>query len=231
MNTNLVKSINLLARLREFDRTIWQLKSLAILGSRRMNLAAEAIATGQCLQRKWELMAMMAAVKRLRPRTVVEIGTYRGGTIRCWADVCPDDTVFISIDLPGGQFGGGYTESDISALETLVKPTQTLKCLRLDSHAESTKDVLLQILAGRKVDFLFIDGDHTYGGVKRDFELHSGLVRKGGLIGLHDIMPHKVHKDCRVHEYWSELRAARETFELVDRDGFETWGGIGVVRV
>jgi hypothetical protein len=30
------------------------------------------------------------------------------------------------------------------------------------------------------VDFLFIDGDHTYEGVKKDFEMYSPLVRREG---------------------------------------------------
>jgi hypothetical protein len=36
---------------------------------------------------------------------------------------------------------------------------------------------------------LFIDGDHTYEGVRRDFEMYSPLVRKGGIIAFHDIYP------------------------------------------
>jgi len=39
-----------------------------------------------------------------------------------------------------------------------------------------------KILAGRQVDFLFIDGDHSYEGVKKDFEMYSSLVRKGGVV-------------------------------------------------
>jgi predicted O-methyltransferase YrrM len=45
------------------------------------------------------------------------------------------------------------------------------------------------ILKGRKVDFLFIDADHSYEGVKKDFEMYSPLVRKGGIIAFHDIIP------------------------------------------
>lgn len=37
-----------------------------------------------------------------------------------------------------------------------------------------------------KIDFLFIDGDHSYEGVKLDFELYSKLLSDNGLILLHD---------------------------------------------
>ena len=37
-----------------------------------------------------------------------------------------------------------------------------------------------------KIDLLFIDGDHSYEGVKKDFELYSKLLNPNGLILIHD---------------------------------------------
>lgn len=37
-----------------------------------------------------------------------------------------------------------------------------------------------------KIDFLFIDGDHSYEGVKTDFELYSKLLVDNGIIVIHD---------------------------------------------
>lgn len=37
-----------------------------------------------------------------------------------------------------------------------------------------------------KIDVLFIDGDHSYEGVKKDFELYSKLLSENGVILLHD---------------------------------------------
>ena len=36
------------------------------------------------------------------------------------------------------------------------------------------------------ISFLYIDGDHTYEGVKSDFELWEPKVKIGGTIGFHD---------------------------------------------
>lgn len=37
-----------------------------------------------------------------------------------------------------------------------------------------------------KIDFLHIDADHSYEGVKKDFELYSQIMNPGGIISLHD---------------------------------------------
>jgi hypothetical protein len=37
-----------------------------------------------------------------------------------------------------------------------------------------------------KIDLLFIDGDHSYEGVKTDFELYSTLLSDNGIIIIHD---------------------------------------------
>ena len=37
-----------------------------------------------------------------------------------------------------------------------------------------------------KIDFIFIDGDHSYEGIQKDWELYSNKIILGGYIGLHD---------------------------------------------
>jgi predicted O-methyltransferase YrrM len=221
--------LNPVTRIREFRRTCWQVSNAIVAGSSSVRLADQVISLGQCLQRKWELVALMARVRRTRPEMVVEIGTYRGGTLRCWAHVCPKHTTMISIDLPGGAFGGGYSADDAVRFKSFCKPGQTLHSLRADSHADGTRNDVIRLLDGRPIDFLFIDGDHSYEGVKADFEIYGPQVRRGGTIALHDILPQMSHADCRVHQFWAELTEHFDTEEYVDRDGFETWGGIGVV--
>ena len=83
------------------------------------------------------------------------------------------------------------------------------------------------------MDFLFIDGDHSYEGVKRDFADYAPLVRPGGLIAFHDIVPGGPGKHGDpggVPIFWRELAVSRvDATELVeDWD----WGscGVGVVR-
>ena len=37
-----------------------------------------------------------------------------------------------------------------------------------------------------KIDYLHIDADHSYKGVKLDFDLYSKIMNKGGIITIHD---------------------------------------------
>ena len=82
--------------------------------------------------------------------------------------------------FPGGQFGGGYPEWRNSLYESFAICKQKIHLVRENSHAYATLNILKKILEEHRLDFLFIDGDHTYNGVKRDFEMYSKLLRKGG---------------------------------------------------
>jgi predicted O-methyltransferase YrrM len=59
--------------------------------------------------------------------------------------------------------------------------------MRANSHESSTLDQVKRLFKGQQIDMLFIDGDHTYEGVKMDWEMYSQLVRPGGLVVFHDV--------------------------------------------
>ena len=52
----------------------------------------------------------------------------------------------------------------------------------------TTEDAFYNFFVKRdiKVDYLHIDADHTYEGVKKDFELYSPLMNENGIISIHD---------------------------------------------
>lgn len=177
-----------------------------------------------------ELTGLLHEIRGREPQRVLEIGTARGGTLFCFANLVSDDAELVSVDLPGGRFGGGYPAWKKRLYRSFVGPEQTLHLVRADSHRDETLQLIDGLLDGRGLDFLFIDGDHTYEGVKEDFTMYSPLVSDGGLIALHDIVPHPPKTGCEVDRLWSELEAAYETRRFV-RDAKQGWAGIGVVYV
>jgi predicted O-methyltransferase YrrM len=82
------------------------------------------------------------------------------------------------------------------------------------------------------VDFLFIDGDHTYEGVRADFEMYSVLVRPGGMLIFHDICKHKFAEqiNCHVDRFWQEVKNERRALEFV-HNWNQGAAGIGVIEV
>ncbi len=102
--------------------------------------------------------------------------------------------------------------------------------LRGDSHADEMLNRVKAALRDQALDYLFIDGDHTYEGVKRDFELYAPLVRKGGIIALHDIAPHPPDSDCKVSRFWNEVKSQYRHTEII-KDLQQWWAGIGVLYI
>jgi predicted O-methyltransferase YrrM len=85
-------------------------------------------------------------------------------------------------------------------------------------------------LNGWGLDFLFLDADHSYEGVKLDFELYAPLVRKGGIIALHDIAEHPTATACEVSRFWNQIKSQYRHIEII-KDRQQAWAGIGVLFV
>ena len=195
-------------------------------------IAHTAIEKKGATQKLVEFISLLRLLKTRKLKTVVEIGTAQGGTFYTWCKIATSDAFIISIDLPGGPFGGGYTLKDVKKFKKYRKQKQKVYFLRKDSHRQDTKDRLVKILDGRKIDFLFIDGDHRYRGVKKDFQLYSPLVKQNGLVVFHDILHHPKVPACKVEKFWNEIKSKYKYIELTDKTsdcGWWQWGGIGVI--
>ena len=130
--------------------------------------------------------------------------------------------------LPEGEFGGGYTRKRRKLYRAFARRGQRIELLRRDSHDLETVRLVHRLLAGRGVDLLFIDGDHTYEGVSQDYASYASLVRAGGLIAIHDIVPGNQEDVGGVPRFWKELKQTSDTEEIV-RDWNQGGFGIGLV--
>jgi predicted O-methyltransferase YrrM len=179
-----------------------------------------------------ELKSFLQLVASAPPAAVLEIGTARGGTLFLLSHVAKDDAVLVGVDAPerARTFAGRPRYNRRRRLfEAFARSRQRVVYLPMDSHRQETLARVQGALAGQQLDLLFVDGDHTAEGVAADFRMYAPLVRRGGLVAFHDIVPGPAEAVGGVPEFWQEIR----------RDGciefVEDWTqgscGIGVIRM
>lgn len=137
-----------------------------------------------------------------RRGTAVELGTFRGGM--AW---------FLS-----QLFYSVVTVDRTHALADA--PRNGIRYVLSDSAEAATQYA---------ADLVFIDADHSYDGVRRDWEAWRTKVAHGGLVAFHDIVEHAPATGCEVARLWREVRADYTTVEIVGPESSVAWAGIGVV--
>ena len=180
-------------------------------------------------QKKSEIIQLLKLLKPQKLHVIIEIGTMKGGTLFLLSRIAANDAIIISIDLPRAKFGGGYPKYRIPLYKGFASQNQRVFLIRADSHLKSTLKKVQNILKDKKVDLLFLDGDHTYMGVKNDFEMYKPLLGKRGIVGFHDIVIHPPEQDVNVYKLWNEIKQDYEFKEIVD-DWDQKWAGIGYIK-
>jgi len=142
----------------------------------------------------------------------IEIGVLRGGSSidlltnipRIRKLVCIDPFLpYIGISFEKYQSAEFWEDMYKSVLDEFDKFDGRAELIRDKSENVASK------LEDGKYDFIFIDGDHSYEGVKKDITLYEPKLKKGGLLIGHDY--NKSHKD-RV------MKAVDEYVEKENRD-------------
>lgn len=178
-------------------------------------------------QRATEILEFAHFARVRSPEVFCEIGTLRGGTHVFLTHALPSVRTTIAIDwlIQRKAFQG-----------LLRKRGQRAWFLNAPSQLPKTVEQVADRLRGQSIDLLFIDGDHSYDGVRSDFQLYRQFVRDDGLIAFHDICEDNRtrlgYRTCGyvgdVPKFWRRLRdryVHREFIEAADQDGY----GIGVI--
>lgn len=183
------------------------------------------------IQIRNEIQKLCQIVAQRNPKTILEIGSHHGGTLFLFSRIAVPDALLVSVNL---------TNEDLKRwrrlCECLQMKGQQIRLIDGDSHANSTMERVRSVLGSRKVDLLFIDGDHSYEGVRQDFEDYTPLVNVSGIIALHDINPDNrtrygsvtPNNSGDVHRFWTEVKKKYRHIQCVDdpnQDGY----GIGIL--
>jgi predicted O-methyltransferase YrrM len=172
--------------------------------------------------------------KMLRPLLVVEIGCFIGFSTHHFAQALKElgFGAIISIDAFDWEVDAGKGMQNRQFIAENYRKKAGLEGIITFIKGYST-EVYAQISGEikNKIDLLYIDGDHSVGGVFADFNTYYNDVRPGGYLILHDIYPSM----CGVEGpriLIDQLKRSGaipyhvELIEMQTRDGF----GIAILR-
>jgi cephalosporin hydroxylase len=166
-----------------------------------------------------ELQTLAALVMAVRPQVFLEIGSYEGGTLFTLASCCrPPSPLVISVDNGAPALRARLAQT----VDLLGHNGVEAHWINANSHDPDTLAQVRDLLSGRPVDVLLIDGDHSREGVLADWHAYGPLVRPGGLVALHDI----TYVKARVRLAWPEI--ARQAATWCEILGPPQSDGIGV---
>lgn len=145
------------------------------------------------------------------PINFLEIGVLKGGNFTLTGNLL--NTAFAL----GVDNGSCMLQKEFNSIVSTkaLQPCFPYDILLGDSYSEE----MLKRVKGKNItfDLIYIDGDHSYNGCKKDFEMYSPLINKGGIIVFHDINPTK-NSHIRVSQFWQEIKKQYKYKEIVDKN-------------
>lgn len=151
-----------------------------------------------------EFIQFMKFILDNKIKTILEIGTYKGGTASALLKLGCEVT---SIDI--------LKQPEIEELEKNPDYSFYLR----DAFIPGIEEIY---------DLLFIDGDHSYASCLKDYKEYKHLVREGGFIAFHDVVKSTLHEEqgCEVWKVIDDINPPERIDFITDGN----WGGITVIK-
>lgn len=179
-------------------------------------------------QNKVEIETLAAIMASLRCASYLEIGSRFGDSFYYLSSRLGAGGLAVSVDLPGSVWGNEKSEPYLLAAVKALKSTRhgvNASALLGDSR---DPQIIAEAASRGPFDAVFIDGDHSFEGVRADWESYRPLARK--LVAFHDIaadrQPGKKGSKFGVGKLWRKLKAKHSHVEII---GKGSPMGIGVV--
>jgi len=143
---------------------------------------------------------LRSIVLNKNPKVSVEIGCFIGISSLWLGSGIRDSSnqgKLYSIDnflpkFPVKRFYNDCIVNPVERISTAIEEANLLETIELIAgSSESSFSIIKNLVRNTGIDILFIDGDHSIEGCKRDFEIYSTLMNKEGYIIFHDVFPDK----------------------------------------
>jgi predicted O-methyltransferase YrrM len=147
-------------------------------------------------------------------RRAVEIGVYEGANTRLIADHLEASGVLYAIDpFFSGRLPICWGEIVARSHVRRGQPAGRVEFVKMLSWEAA------QQIDGT-FDFIFVDGDHSLDGIRRDWNDWAGRVRSGGVIALHDTrVPNHDPSVAELgsHQYYESHIRSDDRFSVCDQ--------------
>jgi predicted O-methyltransferase YrrM len=155
----------------------------------------------------------------LRPKTVVELGVFWGGSffVFCQAVKAAGvaSTVYAVDTWEGDSQAGKLEEETYQSFqkhrEAHFSDISKVMRMRFEEALPSFPD--------GSIDLLHIDGFHTYEAVREDYEKWSPKVSASGIILFHDVKVVDEEQKFGVKRFWDEIKQGKRYFEMENEFG------------
>ncbi|MCG2737628.1 MAG: class I SAM-dependent methyltransferase [Candidatus Methanoperedenaceae archaeon] len=152
----------------------------------------------------------------LKPKTFVELGTYKGDSY------CAFCQAVDMLGLDTACYAVNTWENAFNILEELHAYHDPLYG-QFSEFIQNRFDDALNHFSNKSIDILHIDGYHTYEASRHDFEVWLPKMSEVGVILFHDVSV--INKESGAWRLWKYLKKSYPNFE------FKYGNGIGIIAV
>lgn len=161
--------------------------------------------SGTLLQDEAEIDALAGVLRRDGVRSLLEVGSKYGGSLKRLAAALPVGSRVVGVDLPGGT--RAWNESKVALNQTILD----LKADGYDARVvwgDSTDPKVVELVSGLgPFDAIFIDANHTLSYVTKDWQTYGPM---GRIVAFHDIAwrraPEWIGIRIDVPQFWDSIK-------------------------